>query len=366
MEKLSQFNPEKITPETPIESHISHEDVISYLTDHLKLTGVESLAQAEIEIELEEEQRILVQPIDPSNYEGKWIDDIRDVYDKTDTLRVREKNHKLRLSIKIPLFSYDTSKTKCCLRIEIKPQNKEQEDCIFKTGENLIRSGESRLVHKLGTPIYLTNDKKVWLDKNEKGIYWIEVDGADIQLETMLPDDIVFIRHRKNKQNKKEQEFEEEKKQEFVDRFIENIKITSRTAKGISEISVSALKEKSKLEGVELQDQVDLNTKDVAEYVWNIRNANINNVDDLKTILNVITKKVHYKTGASDLRSWDVKYGRKISPADLPKELEKFYSSFFLKITELKNNQISAHDLASWVEWSVDTDIHPFADGCGS
>ena len=366
MEKLSSFEPEIITPESPIESHISHKDVISYLQEHLKVkNNIESLSEANIEIELEEEQRILVQPVDPSKYEGKWVDDIRDVYDGSDTIRIREKNGKLRLSIKIPLFSYDTEKTKCCIRIEIKPNTKEQEDCIFQVGNDLIQQETTKIRHKIGTPVYLTNGQKVWLDKNDQDDYWIEIDGLETQIETLLPQDIVFIRHRKNKQNKKEQEVIEEQKREFIDQFVNIVKITSRTAKGISDTSVSQQKEKTLIEGEDLVDQVNINTHDVAEYLWNLRNVEINTVDDLKNILKVSAKKINNQIGMFALRTWEVKYGRKVNPEDLPQEMENFYQQYFDKLKQVQNNELSAHELASWIEWSVDTDLHPFVDGCG-
>lgn len=325
------------------------------------------LESAEVENEKEEEQKAQVQPIDPSAFESEWENDFKDVYDETDTIRVRLKNGKLRMTVKIPQYDLDTKNSKVCLRFEIKTRTKEQADVVAQLNKYMESNGTSKTSYKQGKRITLTNGDPAWLNRSNLEDFFIEVDGRDPPLGEVLPKNLVFIKYGKNCRNLEDCKAEEDKKQNFRGRFIANVKATSRTSGGISDTSVSVDKEGPKLEGDDLEKQVDKNTNDVAEYIWNVKRAKIDSAADLKAILTVIAEKTISNISndnALAYRNWHIDgYGEEVS--ELPERMSSFYDEFFSRLTQVSNKELSPYELATWVEYTINREIHPFKDACG-
>lgn len=150
----------------------------------------------EYEFELEEEQRINVRP---ENFEIKsWPNHVVDVYDQSGRCRIRTKNGKARLSLKVPLMSKDTRKSKCCIRLEFKPISPAQESDLAKIQALILEEPGTQVHEKWGAPLDLSNGEKVWVNKDESGNHWIETDGSE-KIEDFLPEGMRFLGHSKSK-----------------------------------------------------------------------------------------------------------------------------------------------------------------------
>jgi len=144
------------------------------------------------EFELEREFRYIVSPEEvlsrhPFLQEDKnWENHVIDTYDESGRSRIRVKNDKPRLSLKVPLFSKDGNEkgAKVCFRMEFKPDDKDSEDALFKIRDLILEEEKTRTTEKHGHPLVSTDGKKIWLNKGTdeatgKTEYWVETDEAE-------------------------------------------------------------------------------------------------------------------------------------------------------------------------------------------
>ncbi len=332
------------------------------------------------EFEVEKEQRKMV---DATNFQVlKWQNHVIDTYDQSGRCRIRLKNNEPRLSLKIPLLSQDTDDAKCCIRLEFKPSTKEQAEELLKIKELIMEEEGVQTHEKWGTPINLTNGDKVWINKDDQGKYWIETD-EDYDVKDLLPEGIAYLGNSKSKikitgdgpttqQKAMTQEHLFEKDplfRSFQQSFSENMETMSRSAKGISDTSVSKDKEKLDLEGEELANQVKENISGLARYIWENKLKQFKTVDDIRKLVNDIAdlanNKLSEKRAPNAFRSHEVPYGRKVHPDEVEKEMETFYSNLLEKINEADRGGLDPKNLAKWIELELNKNIHPYADGCG-
>lgn len=136
------------------------------------LTSLETL-----ELEIENEARIYVEPLelDPN----KPINKITDTYALDGRFRLREKNRAMRYSIKVPLFNRDTDKTKACIRLEWKPDEK-GESILRQLRDRISTLEGTRTLRKQGQKLpYILETGDLWINTNEGGKYWLEFDTVE-------------------------------------------------------------------------------------------------------------------------------------------------------------------------------------------
>ena len=373
-------------------------DIIRQTVERLLADGImtpESLQTADLEIdfdgeggdigyefELEEEQRIMV---NPENFIiREWKNHVVDVYDSSGRCRIRLKNGKPRMSLKVPLMSRDTAKSKCCVRLEFKPKKKRQEEDLLTIVELIAQEPNTQIHEKWGTPLKLNNGEKVWINRNEKGEYWIETDTSE-NIEELLPEGIIFLGHRKSSIKLPEEMQTEpgavieklsvlatvrEKlgdPEVFADIFSANQKALSRTAKGKIDTAVSAEKQSAELSGKKLEEQVAENSQALLEYIQQNKDLELEAADQIKKlvedIVTIINSKIYNDPLA--LRTWKVKYGRLQEPEGIEDEMGKFYASLLEKLDAVRSGETDAIGLAAWIEAEINREIHPYADGCG-
>mgnify|MGYP001574151426 FL=1 len=126
------------------------------------------------EFEIEAETRYIIEPEPVEKY--RWTNHCRDTYDASGRARVRIKNGKPRLSVKVPLFSMDTAECKVCLRLEFKPENPGQEADILWLRDIIIAEAGAQTIEKWGTRLAAPDGGRVWLNRNSLGKWWFEVD----------------------------------------------------------------------------------------------------------------------------------------------------------------------------------------------
>jgi len=128
------------------------------------------------EFEVETETRYAIEPGNMSDY--RWVNHVVDTYDKTGRIRIRVKNGEPRLSIKVPLFTRDTETSKTCLRLEFKTTNESQKQSLFCIRELILQEDGTQIVEKWGAEITMTTGEGAWINRNDKGEWWIEIDSG--------------------------------------------------------------------------------------------------------------------------------------------------------------------------------------------
>lgn len=135
----------------------------------------------EYDFEIEKETRLVMEPGKIEDF--NWINHVLDVYDKSGRARIRIKNGKPRFSVKVPLFSKDTDKMKTCIRIELKPRNRIQEEQLLQMRELILAEEGCQVSEKWGAPVENEDGTKIWINRDSAGNWWIEVDeGATLSL----------------------------------------------------------------------------------------------------------------------------------------------------------------------------------------
>ena len=170
------------------------EDVIAYLKERFPQYDFDVLNDSYIDIRLEEEQTVRI-AVKRKPTEFLWTDYIEDVYENSGLVRIRSKNGEIRLNIKIPLYDQDTPRTKVCWRIDIKARNAKQIALFQQMRRDFFSEDNSKLFHKYGTRISMTDGKVFWLDRDDNGNYWIDIDEAEYQIEEKLPSYLVYLGH---------------------------------------------------------------------------------------------------------------------------------------------------------------------------
>lgn len=137
------------------------------------------------EYEVERETRYIIKPQPLENY--KWVNHVIDVYDQSGRARIRVKNGAPRLSLKVPLFTKDTENSKVCLRLEFKPLNKDQEADLQRIRQLIIEEAGAQVSEKWGAPLVMPNGQSIWINRDNKDNWWIEVDEGE---DFVAPDGI--------------------------------------------------------------------------------------------------------------------------------------------------------------------------------
>src|SRR3989344_1512397 len=140
----------------------------------------EAVGRIEYEFEIESESRYVIEPGNVENYE--WKNHVVDTYDQSGRARIRIKNGKIRLSLKVPLFTKDTATSKTCLRLEFKPTDEQQEHDLNRVRELILKEAGAQTSEKWGTPIMTKDGSKVYINRDSNNNWWIEVDeGVDFE-----------------------------------------------------------------------------------------------------------------------------------------------------------------------------------------
>lgn len=154
----------------------------------------EAIGRIEYEFEVESESRYVIEPGVIENYD--WKNHVIDTYDQSGRARIRIKNGKPRLSLKVPLFTRDTAISKTCLRLEFKPTDEQQEHDLLRIKELILKEAGAQTSEKWGAQIEIKNGKKVYINRDSNNNWWIEVDeGIDFE----PPEDIKVLRIEKSK-----------------------------------------------------------------------------------------------------------------------------------------------------------------------
>lgn len=137
------------------------------------------------EFEVESEIRYVIAPGRIEDYE--WVNYVTDTYDQSGRARIRIKNGKPRLSIKVPLFTRDTAAAKTCLRLEFKPKNGKQERDLLGIRDLILEESGVQTSEKWGAPLMMKNGVKTWINRDSANNWWIEIDKG---VEFAPPDSI--------------------------------------------------------------------------------------------------------------------------------------------------------------------------------
>jgi hypothetical protein len=162
---------------------------------------------------------------------------------------------------------------------------------------------------------------------------------------------------------------------EFGRVFRENIHKRSRTAKGESNTGVSSKKRPLKLQGEALSAQVAANTTVLINSVWSARTLWPQSAMEIRALMelwyDIINDDLH-ETGADAhvvnprYRTWEVSYGtRNVLPHELDRAMDRFYDSLLVAITHAKAGKMDPEELLAFADFMIDTEIHPWVDGCG-
>ncbi len=158
------------------------EENIKNGTVEIKIEKAEDpgVGRIEYEFEIEQEARYVIEPGNIGDFD--WKNHVIDTYDQSGRARIRIKNEKPRLSLKVPLFSKDTETSKACLRLEFKPTDAQQEDDLNRVRELILEEEGAQVSEKWGAQIEAGNGEKVWINRDSGGRWWIEVDeGVDFK-----------------------------------------------------------------------------------------------------------------------------------------------------------------------------------------
>lgn len=153
----------------------------------------------------------------------------------------------------------------------------------------------------------------------------------------------------------------------FTQIFMHNQKKLSRTAKGRFDTSVSETKPKAVQSGDDLEKQFETNMGILSGFIQSNRGRVFRSDKDFKELVAAIVTIINKGITGDPLalRTWDVQYGRHQSFEDLEEVMDAFYRQLFEKYGEVKQSLLCPIVLAAWIEWELNTNIHPFADGCG-
>lgn len=176
--------------------------------------------------------------------------------------------------------------------------------------------------------------------------------------------------------------------------FHQNLAKRSRTAKGKTDTAVSDKKKKLSKDGVELGEQVRINTGLLIQSVWDsVRTENIDPIEirwlmeEWNAIINknlqgpdiYLEEIKKLEQEASELaqktgklyrinkayRVWDVPYGLKIPPVELELAMDEFYQELAARIKLALDCRLPQAELLAYADRMSDSGIHAWADGCG-
>jgi len=156
-------------------------------------------------------------------------------------------------------------------------------------------------------------------------------------------------------------------KEDYSKQALENLQLTSRTAKGAIDISASVDKAREIQEGLsekEIVDSATTNFKEAIEQLYEQRDHQFENPEELQTFIEDTARHINKgitKEGVL-VRSHDSDKYPYTKVENLSQEMKQFYEELFAR---LQNPSEDPKDLAGWIEYRLDLTDHFFADGCG-
>lgn len=152
---------------------------------------------------------------------------------------------------------------------------------------------------------------------------------------------------------------------QVIETALNNLKIISRTEKGV--IDTSASDKKSEIfENKENSDVADIakqNFKDTLQFLYNNKDKDFHNFGDLHDFVNIINKKINkgiVKEGTL-MRTEDSGKFAYTKVENLRDAHKQFIEEFFNRLYSRKYNPI---ETAAWLHWRINFTDHFFADGC--
>jgi hypothetical protein len=140
-----------------------------------------------------------------------------------------------------------------------------------------------------------------------------------------------------------------------------NLTASSRTAKGVSDTSVSVEKPKLSVEGDALTAKAAATFEQALQQVWDAREKPLKTPQQVEALVTSLARTVNeglLKPGQGLERTWMTNYPS-TDPKDIPQAMQAFYSEFARRLTS--DDPVAT---AAWVERTHEK-IHPWADGVG-
>jgi hypothetical protein len=171
----------------------------------------------------------------------------------------------------------------------------------------------------------------------------------------------------KDKEQISEQQPQPEKTylDQVTETAVNNLKIISRTTKGV--VDTSASDKKSEIfknkESSNVADIALQNFKDTIKFLYNNKDTDFHHFSDLLTFVNVVNKKINsgiVKDGTL-MRTQDSAKLPYTSIENLRDAHKQFIEEFFNRLYSRKYNAV---ETAAWLHWRINFTDHFFADGC--
>jgi hypothetical protein len=154
-------------------------------------------------------------------------------------------------------------------------------------------------------------------------------------------------------------------KEDYLRQALENLQITSRTAKGVVDISASPDKarEIQDISEREAADRATANFEEVIKQLYEQRDRKFENPEELQTFIEDIALRINKGITKEDVlvRSHDSDKYPYTKVENLSQEMKQFYEELFAR---LQNPSEDPESLAGWIEYRLDLTDHFFADGC--
>lgn len=151
---------------------------------------------------------------------------------------------------------------------------------------------------------------------------------------------------------------------DIIARALANLRVTSRTAKGVSDTTSAPGKKKLVVaEGTGLASKAEENF--VLALTWALeQRLEMPKADDVERFVLEVAARVSdglLDDGESLLREHETKFEMQTRVIHIREAL----AGFFRELAEQLCNNHDPVATAAWVEWRLDARIHPFTDGCG-
>lgn len=156
-------------------------------------------------------------------------------------------------------------------------------------------------------------------------------------------------------------------RQYYLDALIDNLTRSSRTIElGSVMTSVSADKPGSDVSGDLLKKKSRDNARKSAEWLYGIRQKSWSSLDDVKNMYEILAYKINEGIiSASPWRTHEINHpGYGCPVKQIPAEMDLFYHwSLYVFNENLPEEEAVTY--GAMAEKVIDTNIHPFSDGCG-
>ncbi len=151
----------------------------------------------------------------------------------------------------------------------------------------------------------------------------------------------------------------------FVQALNNNLDTTSRTAKGVSDVSASDLKPKLSTDGESLKEKSRNNFDKMTELIWKEKYHAFSSSAELRQFIETIAAGISdglLKPEQGLLRTWETKLSHQTKPENIERDFEIFINDLF---QQLHSPHADGLKIAAFAEQRLDSRVHPFADGCG-